>query len=150
MNRPMKLFGVAVAAIMAVESVAVASTDGHRLETAKWQAAIDAADAAGGGRVTVPAGVHPVGQLDLRSNVELHLEKGAVLEGSTLRLEAQPGFMFERLKKQQDVVQHIAEAARKVYGRELRVQLVELRPEQRQVRDLEELRKFPEVHFADK
>ena len=50
-------------------------------ETAKWQAAIDAAAARGGGRVTVPAGRHRVGQLHLKSNVELHLEKGAVLEG---------------------------------------------------------------------
>ena len=55
---------------------------GAELETARWQSAIDAAAARGGGRVVVPAGVHPVGQLDLRSNVELHLEKGAVLEGA--------------------------------------------------------------------
>jgi len=37
---------------------------------------------AGGGRVTVPAGRHVVGQIDLLSNVELHLEKGAILEGA--------------------------------------------------------------------
>ena len=45
------------------------------------QARIGAASAAGGGRVVVPAGRHLVGQIDLKSNVELHLEKGAVLEG---------------------------------------------------------------------
>lgn len=50
-------------------------------ETARWQTAIDEAARAGGGRVTVPAGRHLVGQLDLRSNVELRLETGAVLEG---------------------------------------------------------------------
>lgn len=50
-------------------------------ETACWQDAIDAAAAKGGGVVTVPAGRHLVGQLDLKSNVELHLEEGAVLEG---------------------------------------------------------------------
>ena len=94
--------------------------------------------------------VKPMLPMDLRFSIDDEKKLRTVLEGSTLRLEAQPGFMFERLKKQQDVVQRIAEAARKVYGRELRVQLVELRPEQRQVRDLEELRKFPEVHFADK
>ena len=49
-------------------------------ETAKWQAAIDRIAAAGGGVVSVPPGVHRVGGLELRSNVELHLEKGAVLE----------------------------------------------------------------------
>lgn len=50
-------------------------------ETAKWQSEIDRVSAAGGGRVTVPAGRHLVGQLDLRNGVELHLEEGAVLEG---------------------------------------------------------------------
>lgn len=42
---------------------------------------IDAAAAKGGGRVTVGPGRHLTGQLELRSNVELHLEEGAVLEG---------------------------------------------------------------------
>ena len=50
-------------------------------ETAVWQRKIDAAASAGGGIVSVPAGVHRVGQLVLRSNVELHLEEGAVLLG---------------------------------------------------------------------
>ena len=49
-------------------------------ETDQFQAAIDAAARAGGGRVVVPAGVHPTGSLRLRSNVELHLEAGAVLQ----------------------------------------------------------------------
>lgn len=53
----------------------------HADETAQWQRAIDAAAARGGGRVTIPAGRHLVGQLDLRSNVEIHLAEGAVLEG---------------------------------------------------------------------
>lgn len=43
------------------------------------QSAIDAAAAQGGGRVTVPAGVFETAGLVLRSNVELHLECGAVL-----------------------------------------------------------------------
>ena len=54
---------------------AVASVD----ETSRWQVAIDGAAAAGGGVVNVPAGEHLVGGLELRSNVELHLEKGATL-----------------------------------------------------------------------
>lgn len=53
-----------------------------KTETAFWQAKIDAAAAAGGGRVTVGPGRHEVGQLNLRNNVELHLESGAVLEGA--------------------------------------------------------------------
>ena len=46
------------------------------------QEAIDAAAAKGGGRVVVPAGRHLTKGLVLKSNVEIHLEKGAVLEGS--------------------------------------------------------------------
>ena len=49
------------------------------------QAQIDAASAKGGGVVNISAGRHVVGQLDLKSGVELHLEKGAVLEGTSDR-----------------------------------------------------------------
>ena len=48
-------------------------------ETAEWQARIDAANAAGGGRVVVPAGTHPVAELELKSNVTLELAEGAAL-----------------------------------------------------------------------
>ena len=44
------------------------------------QSRIDACAAQGGGRVTLGPGVHESGCLTLRSNVELHLEKGAVLK----------------------------------------------------------------------
>ena len=54
---------------------------------AEIQQAIDAAAAAGGGRVVVAPGVHPIGTLRLRSHVELHLEKGAVLLGGTNRAD---------------------------------------------------------------
>ncbi len=49
-------------------------------ETAELQARIDAAGAAGGGRVVVGWGVHRTGALRLRSHVELHVEAGAVLQ----------------------------------------------------------------------
>ena len=52
------------------------------LKTRHFQRQIDKAAAQGGGRVVVPAGRHVVGQIDLKSNVELHLERGAVLEGA--------------------------------------------------------------------
>jgi len=55
---------------------------GTTLETLTLQAAIDRASAAGGGTVEVASGCHRVGSLFLRDNVELHLAKGAVLEGS--------------------------------------------------------------------
>ena len=57
--------------------------NGTALDTAAIQAAIDACWAAGGGRVTLPGGrVYRSGVLTLRSNLELHLEMGAVLKGS--------------------------------------------------------------------
>lgn len=71
--------GLVVAGALAVCASVVC---GAELETARWQSAIDAAAANGGGRVVVPSGIHPVGQLELKSNVALHLEKGAVLEGA--------------------------------------------------------------------
>ena len=122
----------------------------RRREAEEAPRTAEAAPAPAGSFKDVLALVKPKLPMDLRFSIDDENKLCAVLDGSTLRLEAQPGFMFERLKKQQDVVQHIAEAARKVYGRELRVQLTELQPRQRQVRDLEELRQYPEVHFADK
>ena len=52
-------------------------------DTAALQAAVDACSAAGGGRVVLPGGhVFRSGALRLHSNLELHLEMGAVLKGS--------------------------------------------------------------------
>lgn len=47
------------------------------------QEEIDSAARRGGGCVVVPAGRHVTGGIVLRSNVELHLGKGAILEGSS-------------------------------------------------------------------
>lgn len=60
-----------------------AAGDGLSNDTAAIQTAIDACSLAGGGRVTLPGGkVYRSGALVLRSNLELHLEMGAVLKGS--------------------------------------------------------------------
>ena len=56
--------------------------DGVTMDTAAIQAAIDACGQAGGGRVTLEAGRFLCGRIDLRSGVELHLERDAVLLGS--------------------------------------------------------------------
>ena len=56
------------------------------LSTNAIQQAIDACSDKGGGRVLVPAGAYKTGTLVLRSHVDLHLETGATLYGST-RLE---------------------------------------------------------------
>ncbi len=57
--------------------------DGETLETRALQQAIDAAGAAGGGRAVVPAPLTlRIGSVELRSNVELHVERGARLLAS--------------------------------------------------------------------
>lgn len=52
------------------------------LSTSAIQQAIDKCTANGGGQVLVPAGHYKTGTLILKSNVNLHLESGAVLYGS--------------------------------------------------------------------
>lgn len=60
-----------------------ATGDGTTNDAPAIQSAIDAAFAAGGGMVLVPAGAtFLTGSIELRSNVELHVERGAVLAGS--------------------------------------------------------------------
>jgi len=56
------------------------SPDGHRY-TNSLQAAIDSCHASGGGVVNLAPGTYLTGMLELKSNVTLHLEKGAVLQG---------------------------------------------------------------------
>ena len=60
-----------------------AAGDGRTLNTRAIQRAIDRCRDEGGGRAIVPAGVFVTGTLQLRSRVELRLERGAVLRGST-------------------------------------------------------------------
>lgn len=59
-----------------------AVSDGKTLNTVAIQAAIDTCAARGGGRVLVPTGVFMSGTLQLRSNVNLHIESGGVLRGT--------------------------------------------------------------------
>jgi polygalacturonase len=56
--------------------------DGKTLDTAAIQAAIDAAHAAGGGRVLLHGGRFVAGTLQFRDHVILHVEAGAVLAAS--------------------------------------------------------------------
>ncbi|MBN2218628.1 MAG: glycoside hydrolase family 28 protein [Pirellulales bacterium] len=55
--------------------------DVHK-NTQAIQRAVDACAASGGGRVVVPAGTFATATIVLKSNVTLHLDKGAVLLGS--------------------------------------------------------------------
>ncbi len=60
-----------------------AVADGKTLNTAAIQKTIDAASAAGGGVVEIPAGAFLSGSIFLKPGVELFLAEGAVLLGST-------------------------------------------------------------------
>lgn len=62
-----------------------AKGDGTTLNTDAMQRAVDAASAAGGGTVIVPAGRFLTGSFALRSHVTLHLQRDAVILGSTDR-----------------------------------------------------------------
>ena len=59
-----------------------AAADGWTKDTAAVQKAIDAAHTAGGGTVDVPKGKYRIGSVFLKSNVDLHLANGAVLQAS--------------------------------------------------------------------
>lgn len=59
-----------------------AKGDGIAKDTAAVQAAIDAANAAGGGEVFVPAGRYVCGTIYLKSNIDFHIGIGATIEGS--------------------------------------------------------------------
>jgi polygalacturonase len=60
-----------------------ALADGKTLNSIAIQTAIDECSKSGGGKVIVPKGVFITGQLTFHSNIELHLQAGAVLKGST-------------------------------------------------------------------
>ena len=53
------------------------------MSTKDIQSLIDKVSINGGGRITFPKGEYHTGQLELKSGIELHLEEGAVVLGST-------------------------------------------------------------------
>ena len=70
---------------------------GKVLNTSSIQAAIDAASLNGGGRVIIPEGSFLSGSIELRAGVDLHLQDGAVLLGSTNPADYRKGFRWNAL-----------------------------------------------------
>jgi polygalacturonase len=60
-----------------------AIADGKTDSTEAFRKAIEAANKAGGGRVVVPAGEFFTGAIHLKSNINLHISKGATVKFST-------------------------------------------------------------------
>lgn len=60
-----------------------AKGNGRHLDTAPIQKAIDACNRNGGGTVIVPAGTYLSATIELKDNVDLHLEKDATILGTT-------------------------------------------------------------------
>ncbi len=60
-----------------------AKADGVTDSTEAFRQAIEACNKAGGGRVVVPAGEFSTGAIHLKSNVNLHVSKGATIKFST-------------------------------------------------------------------
>lgn len=81
------LFYAAVAAPLQAKNLNTSKLgikgDGVTLVTDKLQKAIDRCAATGGGTLTVSPGTYLTGTLYLRSHVQLHIERGAVILGST-------------------------------------------------------------------
>ncbi len=77
-----------------------AAGDTSRLSTAAFNKAIEACHQAGGGRVIVPAGHYKSGTITLLDNVELFLERGAVIYASCnpadLPRQQQPAYRSQK------------------------------------------------------
>ena len=56
--------------------------DGEFLNTTAFDRALDQLEKAGGGRLVVPSGIWLTGPIRMRSNVEVHLERGALIQFS--------------------------------------------------------------------
>jgi len=87
---------------------------------------------------------------ELSPNIRLSLPdetkmKGR-MDGDVLKIYAAPGFLYERLNRQ-DVLGRFAQAASALCGREIRVILSEFKKEDSVQRSLDELKSFKEVSF---
>lgn len=77
-------YGQSMALMMLVEAMKQNNSSGYRVEKGMdLQSVINQCAQEGGGRVVVEPGIYVTGTIELKSHVELHLKRGAVLLGST-------------------------------------------------------------------
>jgi polygalacturonase len=74
--------------------------DGKALDTKAIQAAIDAAERAGGGTVLFPAGTYASYSIHLKSNVALYLDQGTTLLAASVPLEGTTGGGYDAAEPQ--------------------------------------------------
>ena len=92
-------------------SIDVAATGAE--QTVRIQSAIDRVGAGGGGRVTLLAGIHNSGGLELRSGVDLHLAAGAALVFKA-DYDAYAGNVVSVIAEQSDRAMLVAKGARDI------------------------------------
>lgn len=83
--------------------------------------------------------------MDIKMSLSDAKKISGVLTDNTLRLEAAAGFVYTRINKQ-EILQKFSSAAQKLLGAPVRVVLSEMK-EDGSARNLEELKKYPEVKF---
>ncbi len=95
-----------------------ATGDGKTLDTAAFQKALAKVKAEGGGKLVVPQGTYLILPIDLCSNLDLHLEKGAVLQAPSTFTEyglPEP----ETLSSQEEVAAKVKIPQPLIYGKDL-------------------------------
>ncbi len=109
------------------------SSDSSSEESVSWEAICDAA------ADSLPQGIKPL----LSESQKI----SGVLADNTLKLEVLDGFMYGVVNKQ-DILQKFSDAAQKLTGTPIRVVLSKMK-EESSARNLEELKKFPEVKYRN-
>lgn len=84
--------------------------------------------------------------MDVRVSVDDPTRLRLRVNGNELLLEALSGFMTERLKKP-EIRDVFSDAVKEVLGRTVTVRVTEMQQDQRNLRDINELRQFSEVKF---
>lgn len=84
--------------------------------------------------------------MDVKVSLEDENRVRGRVDETTLYIEVLPGFLYTRFNRQ-ELLNKFTQAATAAAGRDVRVKLCELSPQERPQRDLSELKQFKEVRF---